>query len=134
MSVAPLPRRALIVSGHPLFSAGLRNLLRERQPAGVGVEVVGLANNMEEVVATLDSLKPDIVIVDYDDKAINRQEFLARFVEGVTPMRVVLASLKDGGEVVMYDRRTLSAAQVEDWLEVALSDVRFPESKSESLK
>jgi len=133
MSVAPSQRRALIVSGHPLFSAGLRNLLRDRHVeklrGHVDVEVVGLANSIEEALTALGTLKPDIVIVDCDDKTVNREAFLARFVEGGSPMRVVLVSLKEGGEVVVYDRRTLAPTQMVDWLEAALTTGGLPESK-----
>ncbi|HKZ69973.1 MAG TPA: cytochrome c oxidase subunit II [Anaerolineales bacterium] len=106
--------RVLIVSSHPLFGQGLRSLLKERRTAGV--EVIGMAANTDEAAAALKTLAPDLVILDYDDEAVNREEFLAHFVEGETPMRVVLVSLKDSGQVVVYDRRAVAASQVEAWL------------------
>ncbi len=117
---SPRRQRVLIVSSHPLFGAGLRSLLQERQAPNV--EVVGMAAATDEALAALAALKPDIVIVDHDDKAVNRKEFLARFVEGDRPMRVVLVSLKEGGEVVAYDRRTLAPTQAEDWLEASIAE------------
>jgi cytochrome c oxidase subunit 2 len=107
------PRRILIVSSHPLFGEGLRSLLRERRPE---VETIGLATSTDEALAALDRLAPDLVIVDHDDEAVNREEFLARFVEGERAMRVMLVSLKEADRAVVYDRRTLTASQVEDWL------------------
>ena len=107
------PRRVLIVSSHPLFREGLRSLLQERRP---GVEAIGLATSTDEALAALDSLAPDLVIVDHDDEAVNREEFLAHFVEGERAMRVMLVSLKEADRAVVYDRRTLTASQVEDWL------------------
>jgi cytochrome c oxidase subunit 2 len=109
------PRRVLIASSHALFGKGLRSLLQERQPAGV--EVVGMVSNLEEAMVALDRLNPDLVIVDYDDEALNRDEFLARFVEGEKKLRVVLLSLQSGKEALVYDRRTLAASQIDDWLE-----------------
>ncbi len=106
--------RVLIVSSHPLFGDGLRSLLKERRAAKV--EVIGMAASTDEAAAALKTLAPDLVILDYDDEAVNREEFLARFVEGETPMRVVLVSLKETGQVVVYDRRAVAASQVEDWL------------------
>ncbi len=114
MASASRPQRILIVSGHPLFGAGLRSLLHERGTENA--EVVEMAFTTDEAVKSLSTLKPDIVIVDYDDKAVNREEFLARFVAGGGPMRVVLVSLKETGPAVVYDRRTLAVSQVEDWL------------------
>jgi cytochrome c oxidase subunit 2 len=107
------PRRVLIVSSHPLFREGLRSLLGERRP---GVEAVGLAASTDEALAALDDFNPDLVIVDHDDEAVNREEFLARFVEGERAMRVVLVSLKEPDRAVLYDRHTLTASQIEDWL------------------
>ena len=81
-------------------------------------EVVGMVSTIDEVLAALKKLNPDLVIVDYDDGRVNREEFLARFVEGEGRLRVVLLSLKEGGdEAIVYDRRTMAASQIEDWLQ-----------------
>jgi cytochrome c oxidase subunit 2 len=111
----PGERRVLIASSHPLFGQGLRSLLKERHQTGV--KVVGMVSNLDEALTALDKLDPDLIIVDYDDEVLNRDEFLARFVEGEKKLRVVLLSLQSGRDAVVYDRRTLAAAQIDDWLE-----------------
>ncbi len=111
----PQKRRVLIASSHGLFAQGLRSLLRERQ--GEDVEVVGVVSDLAGAMDALEKLAPDLVIVDYDDDALNRDEFLARFIEGERKLRVVLLSLQGGKEAIVYDRRTLAAAQIDDWLE-----------------
>ena len=108
-------RRVVIASSHPLFGQGLRNLLKERH--ATGVEVVGMVTNLEEAISALERLSPDLIIVDYDDQALNRDECLARFVEGEKKLRVVLLSLQSAGEAIIYDRRTLAASQIDDWLD-----------------
>jgi CheY-like chemotaxis protein len=108
-------RRVLIASSHSLFGQGLRSLLRERKEAGV--EIVGMVSNLDEALLALDQLNPDLIIVDYDDKKLNRDEFLARFVEGEKKLRVVLLSLQSAQEAIIYDRRTMAAHQIDDWLE-----------------
>ena len=108
-------RRVLIASSHALFGQGLRSLLLERQAAGV--EVIGMVTNLGEALEALDRLTPDLIIVDYDDENLNRDEFLARFVEGEKKLRVVLLSLQSGKKALVYERRTLAAAQIDDWLE-----------------
>lgn len=108
-------RRVLIASSHPLFGQGLRSLLQERQEAGV--VVVGMVSNIEQAMSALARLRPDLVIVDYDDELLNRDEFLARFVEGEQKLRVVLLSLQSAREAIVYDRRTLAASQIDNWLE-----------------
>src|SRR3990172_2151884 len=111
------PWRILIASSHPLFAEGLRSLLSRRQEKDTAV--VGLVSTIEEALAALKKLHPDLVIVDYDDERVNRDEFLARFVEGEGRLRVVLLSLKEGGsEAIVYDRRTMAASQIDEWLEM----------------
>jgi len=109
-------RRGLIASSHPLFAEGIRGLLNSRQQADV--EVVGLVATIDEAIDALNILKPDMVIVDYDDERVNREEFLVRFVESEGRLRVILLSLKEGGqEAIVYDRRTMASSQMDDWLE-----------------
>jgi len=71
---------------------------------------------MHETLEALETYQPDLVIVDYDDRAMNRTEFLNRFVVGENPMQVVLVSLETTEVVVVYDRRRLTAAEAEAWL------------------
>ena len=100
--------------------------------------VVGMVSTIDEALNALTTLRPDLVIVDYDDNRVNRDEFLARFVEGEGRLRVVLLSLKEGGsEAIVYDRRTMAASQIEDWLEVWTDDessasaaMSFPDGES----
>jgi cytochrome c oxidase subunit 2 len=108
------PQRVLIASSHPLFGQGLRSLLEARQSS---VEVIGIVSTVEEAMQALEKHRPDLVVVDYDDQLLNREEFLARFIEGERKLRVVLLSLSDPQHAQVYDRRTLAAAQIDDWLE-----------------
>jgi cytochrome c oxidase subunit II len=108
-------RRVLIASSHPLFAQGLRSLLHDRY--GENVKVVGVVSNLDEAVSVIEGNNPDLVVVDYDDEILNREEFLARFVEGEKKLRLVLLSLQSGGDVLVYDRRSLSAAQIDDWFD-----------------
>jgi cytochrome c oxidase subunit 2 len=113
------PRRVLIVSANPLFREGLRKVYAERWGALYEAYIVGTPSTMESALVDLEAHMPDLVIVDYDDKTINRDEFLNRFVTGKTgnaPMQVMLVSLQESGQVVVYDRRTLTSAQAENWL------------------
>jgi cytochrome c oxidase subunit 2 len=115
MTDAPVqPRRVLIVSANPLFREGLRKMYAERW--GGKASIVGMPNTMIEALLALETQTPDLVIVDYDDKTINRDEFLNRFVTGKSPMQIMLVSLQESGQVVVYDRRTLTSAQAENWL------------------
>jgi cytochrome c oxidase subunit 2 len=130
MPSQPNKRRVLIASSHGLFAQGLRSLLSERQAEGV--EVVGVVSNVSEAISALEKLNPDLIIVDYDDEGLYREEFLARFVEGERKLRVVLLSLQSGNQAIIYDRRTMEAAQVDDWLDdwTTADEIKTPQFES----
>jgi CheY-like chemotaxis protein len=110
-----ISRRLLIASANPLFREGLHKLYADRWRAqNVQVDMAG---TMQETLNYLEEHDPDLVIVDHDDKAIYRGEFLNRFVTGEMPMKVILVSLAASEPVVIYNRMQLTAAQAEDWLE-----------------
>lgn len=109
----PQTRRVLIVSANPLFREGLRKMYAERW--GEKSATVSMLTTLEEALPALET-RPDLVIVDYDDKAINRDVFMKGFVAGEAPMQVMLVSLGESGQVVVYDRRTMTFAQAERWL------------------
>lgn len=113
-------RRVLIASANPLFARGLQKMVVQHwENRRVDVRI---ATSMDDATAALESWKPDLVIVDYDDVGrpggIQRAEFLSHFIAGDRPMQVMLVSLSASGEVVVYDRRTLTPAQAEDWLDL----------------
>jgi cytochrome c oxidase subunit II len=110
-------RRVLIASANPLFARGLQKMVAQRWE-GRGVEF-RIAESMEEAAAVLEDWQPNFVIVDYDDHTIHRAAFLSHFISGDRPMQVMLVSLRASGEVVVYDRRTLTPAQAEDWLDLS---------------
>ena len=72
------PLRILIASSHPLFAQGINSLLAKRQE--MDTDVVGIVSSIDEALEAIANLHPDLVIVDYDDDQVNREEFLARFV------------------------------------------------------
>jgi DNA-binding NarL/FixJ family response regulator len=106
-------RRVLIISANPLFREGLRKIYAERWEAKAFI--AGMATTMSEALDALKQHQPDLVIVDYDDKNINRVEFLEHFVSDEAPMQVMLVSLGQSGEVLIYDRKRLTPAQAETW-------------------
>lgn len=123
-------RRVLIASANPLFAKGLEKMVTQRWERR-GVEI-RLAASTEEANAVLESWNPDLVIVDYDDVgrpgSIRRADFLSHFIAGERPMQVMLVSLRESGEVVVYDRRTLTPAQAEDWLDLPWTPAAQPQA------
>jgi len=120
-------RRVLIASANPLFGKGLEKIILRRW--GVMETEFRLVATTADMLIQLEAWQPGLVIVDYDDKSISRAEFLQKFVSGDQPMQVMLVSLQASGAVVVYDRRTLTPAQAEDWLTFA----QVPQSGQVSL-
>jgi DNA-binding NarL/FixJ family response regulator len=107
-------RRLLIASANPLFREGLHKIYAPHWDAqNVRVDMTA---TMQDTLSFLETYQPDLVIVDHDDKTINRSEFLNRFVTGEMPMKVILVSLAASEPIVIYNRMQLTAAQAEDWL------------------
>lgn len=115
-------RKILIASANPLFSKGLQNILRQKK-GEIKLEIKS-TETMAGTINQLDIWRPDVVIVDYDDQAIDRKQFLSYFISRDIPLQVMLVSLKASGAVVVYDRKSLTADEVEDWLD----SVSFPSS------
>ena len=107
-------RRILIASANTLFREGLHNLY-VKPWASQNAEVM-MAHTMQETLSILESHQPDLVIVDYDDKTINRDEFLNSFMIGEMPMKVVLVSLASSEPIVIYDRTQMNSTQAGNWL------------------
>jgi cytochrome c oxidase subunit 2 len=121
-NLPPAKQRILIASRHPLFGKGLQSLLADRW--GNLIEVVGIVKDIEDAAAALKEWSPNLLIIDYDDVTMNRDEFLTMFIESQEELRVVLLSLKEGLEgskAIVYDRRTMVASQIDTWLEQGLS-------------
>lgn len=82
-----------------------------------GEEVsICMVSSMAETLKEMEGWEPELVILDYDDANINRVEFLNHFVSGSKPLQVILVSLQASGAVVVFDRKSFTPAQAEDWL------------------
>jgi len=108
-------RRVLIVSSHPLFGQGLRLLLESRPE--MDVEVVGVVENIIEAIKVVGSQHVNLIVMDNADETIQRDDILTQLMDGERAVRVVFLTLKErGNEAIVYDRRTMSAFQIDDWL------------------
>lgn len=106
-------RRVIIVSANPLFREGLRRVYAEKWRGRA--EIVDTPHTLDEARQAIHTFMPDLVIVDYDDKTINREAFLSHFVTERNPMQVMLVSLNESGEALVYDRKRMTPAQAENW-------------------
>jgi cytochrome c oxidase subunit 2 len=106
-------RRVLIASANPLFRDGLQKVYIKKW--GSTAELVGITASVDETMTALEELNPDLVIVDHDDFALSQSEFLNRFIKGKNSIKIVLVSLNEAGQVVVYDRRQMTPEQADEW-------------------
>ncbi|NMC78131.1 MAG: hypothetical protein GYA59_02110, partial [Chloroflexi bacterium] len=131
-------RRVLIASANPLFGKGLERLLLKRW-GGEEVEI-RLSASMAETLALLESWRPGLVIMDYDDHSMDREQLLSHFVAGEETLQVMMVSLQKSGTVVVYDRHVLTPTQAADWLDLpgpsqpAQGTERLRANRSENMK
>lgn len=92
------PIRLFLVDDHPLVRDGLR----ARLAAVAEIEVVGEAGNSHEALAQLESLQPDIALMDVGMKDMNGIELAALLMARQPALRVVMLSMYDDPEYVQH--------------------------------
>lgn len=96
------PIRILLADDHDLVRAGFRSLLQNLQ----GIQVVGEAADGQEVLRQVDSLKPDLVLMDIAMPELNGLEATARIVKEHPEVHVMILSMHANEE---YARRAIRA-------------------------
>ena len=96
------PIRVLLADDHDLVRAGFRALLQSFE----GMEVVGEASDGRQVLQLVESLKPDLVLMDIAMPELNGLEATARIVRDFPQVHVLILSMHANEE---YARRALRA-------------------------
>ena len=96
------PVRLLLVDDHPLVRDGLR----ARLGAVPGFEVAGEAGTAAEALAQVDTLQPQIVLMDVGMKEVNGIDLTALLLERHPALQVLMLSMYDNPE---YVQRALQA-------------------------
>lgn len=91
------PIRVLIADDHALFRAGIRALLRDFE----GIEVVGEAADGRETLLLLESLRPDVILMDLMMPGLNGLEATARIKVEHPGVNVVVLSMNAAEEFVL---------------------------------
>jgi DNA-binding NarL/FixJ family response regulator len=113
--------RVLVVDDHALFRAGVRSELEGR------VEIVGDAATVDDAVAAIERLRPDVVLLDVHMPDGGGVEVLRRAAAGEqTPPRFLALSVSDAAEDVIaviragargYVTKSISGADLADAIE-----------------
>jgi len=86
--------RVLICDDHPIVRQGVRSVLANHPD----IQVVGEAENATTLFATIDSLKPDVVLVDIRMPGQNGIEITQRLKRDTPEIKVIVLSTYDDDE------------------------------------
>ena len=81
--------KVLVVDDHPVVAAGLRHLI-DAQP---DLEVAGSAEDGREAVRQVESLRPDVVVMDISMPELNGIEATALILKRAPQVKVVVLSM-----------------------------------------
>jgi DNA-binding NarL/FixJ family response regulator len=95
------PIRVLIVDDHPLFRDGIRALLDSL----AGADAVGEASDGRSAVAMVDTLAPDVVLMDLQLPEMHGIEATRRIVAVHPEIAVLVLSMSDADESVFAAMR-----------------------------
>jgi DNA-binding NarL/FixJ family response regulator len=98
------PIRVLLADDHALVRSGFRSLLEK-----LGVQVVGEASDGNQVIQLIQTLDPEIVLMDIGMPGLNGLEATTRVTQQFPKVRVIILSMHASVE---YARRAVRAGSV----------------------
>ena len=114
----------LIASANSIFRNGIIKIFSRRKDFET-YSIVLVADN-KELHKQFSTLKPSILVIDYDDINIEKNSFMNSFLELDHNAQLLLVSLQQGGDVVFYDRKILSLDEAHQWLQFPMSENNPP--------
>jgi DNA-binding NarL/FixJ family response regulator len=87
--------RIVIADDHPVFRFGLRALLN----AMPDTEVVGEVTSGEEVIALVDSVRPDVILMDINMPGVNGIEATRRIRDTNPDIRILMVTMLEDDSV-----------------------------------
>ena len=98
--------RVVIVDDHPFFREGLRNVLSVVED----LEVIGEAEDGAQALAVVESLQPDVVIMDINIPILNGLQATRKIKSEQPHINVVILTAYDDDEQIYHAIRTGASA------------------------
>ncbi len=118
------PKVVLIASANSIFRNGIIKIFSRRKDFK-SYSIILVADN-KELHEKFSTLKPSILVIDYDDINIEKNSFMNSFLELDHNAQLLLVSLQQGGDVVFYDRQILSLDEAHQWLQFPMNENNPP--------
>ncbi len=112
-----MSRRVFVIWVHPLFYETLRALLNHSS-----IEIAGASSSYQAARAEIETLRPDVVIIEeMDDESTSQPEIFRLLDESRWVVKIVRLNLQDNN-LWVYQREQKTIGQVEDLLKLILPD------------
>jgi DNA-binding NarL/FixJ family response regulator len=108
--------KVFIASANSIFRNGIEKILSKRSDFNT-LRIHQFAK-LEDLIKKFSRIKPSILIIDFDDKNLNKRQFLDSFINEKWDTQLLLVTLKEGGNVVLYKKQIFSVDQAFEWLMV----------------
>jgi RNA polymerase sigma factor (sigma-70 family) len=95
------PTRVVLVDDHALVRAGLRALIDMIE----GVEVIGEAGDGQEALRLIESVRPDVVLMDLTMPGINGLTALGEITQRFPEVRVIILTMHEAREYAIQALR-----------------------------
>lgn len=105
--------RVLIVSDRALFAQGLDEWLRQQ----LDVDIVGQERSMDRAAEAVESLKPDVILLELEQQARDPSEALIRFLRNGLDTQIIGVNLQDNC-ISLYYKGHRVMQKVADLLQV----------------
>lgn len=90
------PVRVVIVDDHPMVTEGIESILETYGD----ILVVGCLNNGQDIIDQVDTLKPDVILLDLNMPGINGLSTTEILLENHPDIRVLILSMHDSAEYI----------------------------------
>lgn len=88
--------RVLIVDDHPMVAEGIQSILETYSD----IEVIGTLTNGQEAVDQVQSLNPDVILLDLNMPVLNGLSATEIILERLPQTRIVILSMHDSSEYI----------------------------------
>lgn len=120
------PVRLQLVDDHALVRAGIRALIEMVD----GLEVVGEAGNGHDALVAIESMKPDVVLLDITMPGMNGFEVLKEITARFSNVRVIMLTMHEAREYAIqalrwgaagFIAKSAAAAELKDAIQTVMS-------------
>lgn len=108
--------KVIIASANSIFRNGIERILSKR--SDYESLTIHQVSDFISLKKKYSRIKPNVLIIDFDDQNINKKQFLDSFFDEKRDTQLLLVSLQEGGNVVLFKRQIFSTDQALEWLKI----------------